>query len=64
MKKANSNSNAPTPEEMAVLRKLAQKVGAMGGHKAAANMTKAQRVARAKKAAAARYAKQNKGGAQ
>jgi len=39
------------------LSKYLAGIGSKGGKKAAANMTKAQRVARAKKAIAKRYAK-------
>lgn len=49
-----------TKQERELLRKLAAKAGAEGGRKAAQNMTAAQRRARARKAAAAKYAK--KGG--
>jgi hypothetical protein len=46
-----------TPQERGILRRLGQQTGAAGGRKAAANMTKAERVARARKAARARYNK-------
>jgi hypothetical protein len=44
--------------ELEIVRNFARRTGAQGGRKAARNMTKAQRVARARKAAAARYAKE------
>lgn len=46
-----------------ILAALGQRSGAAGGHKAASHMTKAERSARARKAAAARYAKKEVRGA-
>jgi hypothetical protein len=44
-------------QEREVLRRAMQRMGSKGGKKAAANMTPAQRTARARKAAAVKYGK-------
>jgi hypothetical protein len=42
-----------TPQELAVLQKIGRKFGPAGGKAAAANMTKAERIERARKAGSA-----------